>query len=102
MDDVLTMIDWLSERLGEPHLLVAWQVTMASVVNIFSNTEDQWVIELIKLIVVKVFIVLNTISVQISDSTTMPSLLTKLGLYEVQVFWRLDIVDKESESILFT
>lgn len=77
---------------------MAWEVSVAGVVEVFSDTVDQWIVELIENIVLKNLIILDTITVQVGDSATVPSLFAKGGLNETQVLWGLNIVDEECES----
>lgn len=95
LDDVLEVVDWLSQFLGKPQLLVPWKVAVASVVDIFSNSEDQWVIELIKNVAIHILNVLNTITVSIGDGFTVPSLATIAALDERQVLWTVNVCDVE-------
>lgn len=100
LDDVLEVVHWLSQFLGKPQLLVPWKVSVASVVDIFSNSKDQWVIELIENVAIHIFNVLNTITISIGDGFTVPSLATIAALDERQVLWTVNVCDVEREAFV--
>ena len=74
------MVLWLGHLLCEPELLVAWQIAMSGIVNVFGNSEDQWVVELIELVVGQLFIILNAVAIGISNLSTMPAFSFLLSL----------------------
>ena len=102
VDNVLSVPSWIRFSQVKIQLLVTWQVAVVSVVYILGNSEDEWIIELIKFVMIQFDVVFNTITIQVGDSSSMPSLLVLLSfsLQEGKILWSLNIVDKHSESFL--
>jgi len=110
LDNVLTVVRWLGESFSEPELLVTWQVAMSCVVDVLSDSINQWIVESIELIVGKRLIVLDTIAVSIGDLAAVPAraflAFAKLQqrliilLDEAQVLWTLNVVNEEGEAAL--
>lgn len=74
---------------------------MVSVVDVFGNSEYKWVGKLVKLVVVELDNILNTITVLVSNSS-LPCFLSfgsgSLQSQELEVLWALNVVDIERES----
>lgn len=92
---------WLSLIQSKLKILVAWQVSMVSVVDVFGNSEYKWVGKLVKLVVVELDNILNTIAILVSNSS-LPCFLSfgsgSLQSQELEVLWALNVVDIERES----
>lgn len=96
--DLLPVSWWLAFFQGEIQLLVARQVSVVGVVNVLGNSEHEWVIELIEGVVGELLVVLNTVTVQVGDPSSVPSLLLAgLRLQESQVLRSLDVLDEEGD-----
>lgn len=80
-----------------PHLDVSWKVTVVRVVNVLSNSEDERIIEIVEFVVAELDVVLNAITVQIGDLSSMPSLWL---LQECEILWTLNVVNEVSKSTL--
>lgn len=94
-DKILPVILWLAVIQSELELSVTWQVSVVRVVDVFGNSEHQRIVELIEFVVREFDIVLNAISVEISNSS-FPCFLCLGSLQEFEILWALDIFDIES------
>jgi len=74
---------------------VTWQVSVVRVVDVFGNSEYQRIVELIEFVVREFDIVLNAISVEVSNSS-FPCFLCLGSLQEFEILWALNIFDIES------
>jgi len=106
------MFAWFSLLLSLPELQVAWQVTVPRVVDVFSDSVHKWIVVVVKLVVSQSLVVLNSITILIGDTKTMPAksrfrTLTCIELQErnfifrldeFQVLWTLNVVDQECKS----
>lgn len=72
---------------------------MVSVVDVFGNSEYKWVGKLVKLVVVELDNILNTITILVSNSS-LPCFLSfgSLQSQELEILWALNVVDIERES----
>lgn len=69
------------------------------VVDVLGNTEDERNVELVKFVMVEYDIVLNTVTVQIVDLSTVPSFLGASHLQSNEILRSLNIVDEVSKSL---
>jgi len=67
------MYAWFSLLLSLPELQVAWQVTVPRVVDVLSDSVHQWIVVVVKLVVSQSLVVLNSITILIGDTKTMPA-----------------------------
>lgn len=104
------MVSWFRLRLGPPEILVTWQVAVFCVVDVLSNSINQWIVERVELIMGKRLVILDAIAVSIGDIAAMPADATLtcvkqqqrliILLDEAQVLWTLNVVDEEGEAAL--
>ena len=99
LGDVLPVVDWFALIEIELELTMTWQISVACVVDILSNSKDEWIIEIVKLIMAELDVVLNTIAIQISDSS-LPGFFGLLKLDEIEGLGAIDNVYEVSEFAL--
>ena len=69
---------------------------MVRIVDVFSETENEWLVELVEFVVREFDIVFDTITVGVRDSSS-PCFVSFLCFEEGEVLRALDVVDEEGE-----
>ena len=87
---------WLTVVKSELQLLVTWQVSVVGIVNVFGNSENKWIIKLIKLVMGEFDVVFNAITILIKNSS-LPGFSGLASLQEFEILWALNVVYQERE-----